>query len=699
MANVVKAVIKWEIDMENSVVEPKLDCNELDRYYMSMPDGYIVVKIPYAKSGMDEWDIVYVNQRLADYMQLDRDYMLHNTYGHIFSYKDVTLKELYVNVAYHGVPMETEIYSSVAKKYFGVTAYQFAGGYFACLVKDITQMRLYQAAVSSTLQAYYEVYHVNLAEDYCQMIYPKYWSSDETLSYSKEITRRIFHNIICENPSKDIEKLINAENIKNELKDRDVVEYRYKRQIEKDAYKWCLVSFIVEEREEDIPVCVTMTIRNIEDVLKKEMEQQMLIEEALAQAESASRAKGEFLSNMSHEIRTPMNVILGYTSIAKNNMDNIVKVEDCINKIKTAGNHLVRLINEILDVSRIESGNVSIEKDESDICELMDNFYNILVIQSSGKKQQLSMDKDIKHIYVYMDWMRINQVLINIVGNAIKYTPEGGHIHINVKEVEKPDKSYSDYVFTVKDDGRGIAKKDIQHLFDMYTRGAYDSDASVEGTGLGLSIAKRIVELMNGTIEVESDMGLGTEFTITIPMKYIIKNTNTKLRENVLNGNIHSKENIQDSGVSYQEDDSEDTTGRILSSIRIMVVDDNEYNRDIATEILRESGADVTEYSNGLDAIEYIKSATEDAVDIVLMDVRMPGMDGFETTKIIRSLDNTKKAGIPIVAMTANAFDEDRKKALENGMNGHISKPFNVDTFAETVLGYIGERMNSSKTE
>lgn len=204
--------------------------------------------------------------------------------------------------------------------------------------------------------------------------------------------------------------------------------------------------------------------------------------------------------------------------------------------------------------------------------------------------------------------------------------------------------------------------------------------------------------LENETI-VESDMGLGTEFTITIPMKYIIKNTNTKLRENVLNGNIHSKENIQDSGVSYQEDDSEDTTGRILSSIRIMVVDDNEYNRDIATEILRESGADVTEYSNGLDAIEYIKSATEDAVDIVLMDVRMPGMDGFETTKIIRSLDNTKKAGIPIVAMTANAFDEDRKKALENGMNGHISKPFNVDTFAETVLGYIGERMNSSKTE
>ena len=442
-----------------------------------------------------------------------------------------------------------------------------------------------------------------------------------------------------------------------------------------------------------------MTIRNIEDILKKEMEQQMLIEEALAQAESASRAKGEFLSNMSHEIRTPMNVILGYTSIAKNNMDNIGKVEDCINKIKSAGNHLVRLINEILDVSRIESGKVSIEKDESDICELMDNFYNILVIQSSGKKQQLSMDKDIKHIYVYMDWMRINQVLINIVGNAIKYTPEGGHIHINVKEVEKSDKSYSDYVFTVKDDGRGIAKKDIPHLFDMYTRGAYDSDASVEGTGLGLSIVKRIVELMNGTIEVESDMGLGTEFTITIPMKYIIKNTNTKLRENVLNGNIHSKENIQDSGVSYQEDDSEDTTGRILSSIRIMVVDDNEYNRDIATEILRESEADVTEYSNGLDAIEYIKSAPDDAIDIILMDVRMPGMDGFETTKIIRSLDNNKKAGIPIVAMTANAFDEDRKKALENGMNGHISKPFNVDTFAETVLGYIGERMNSLKTE
>lgn len=662
--------------MESSVVEAELEYSELDRYYMSMPDGYVIVRIPSADSKMDDWDIKYVNQKLADYMNMNREDMLKGTYGNIFSYKDKTLKELYVNVAYHGVPMETEIYSSAAKKYFGITAYQFATGYFACLVKDITQMRLYQAAVSSTLQAYYEVYHVNLIEDYCQMIYPDYWSSDETLRYSGEITRRILQKVICSNENIDVARNIGIDNLKKELRDKDVIEFRYKREVGENVYKWCLVSFIVEERYEDTPVCVTMTIRNIEDVLKKEMEQQKLIEEALAQAESASQAKGEFLSNMSHEIRTPMNVILGYTSIAKKNIADKDKVEDCIDKIKSAGNHLVRLINEILDVSRIESGKISIENNESDICGLITNFYNIMVIQASDKKQHLTMNiKDIKHKQVYMDWMRINQVLINIVGNAIKYTPEGGHISINVKEIEKDNKCYGDYIFVVSDDGKGIADKDIPHLFDKYTRGAYSGNSSVEGTGLGLSIAKRIVELMNGNIKVTSREGYGTEFTITIPMEYVM------------------------SDKSDDKEANNKASQKSLSDIKVMVVDDNEYNRDIATEILRDSGAIVSEYSNGADAVKYIEASGAGEVDIILMDIRMPGMDGFETTRLIRSMADPDKAGIPIVAMTANAFEEDKRKAVENGMNGHIAKPFDVDTFAQTVAGYIGDKQSAKKNE
>ena len=685
--------------MESSVVESELEYSELDRYYMSMPDGYVIVKIPSADSRMEDWDIKYVNQKLADYMNISREDMLKGTYGNIFSYKDKTLKELYVNVAYHGVPMETEIYSSAAKKYFGVTAYQFAVGYFACLVKDITQMRLYQAAVSSTLPAYYEVYHVNLSEDYCQMIYPDYWGSDETLRYSGEIIRRILQKIICDDQDTDVAQLISIDNLKKELKDKDVVEFRYKREIGEHLYKWCLVSFIVEERCEDTPVCVTMTIRNIEDVLKKEMEQQKLIEEALAQAENASRAKGEFLSNMSHEIRTPMNVILGYTSIAKKNITDKDKVKDCIDKIKSAGNHLVRLINEILDVSRIENGNISIEHNESDICELINNFYNIMVMQASDKNQHLALDiSDVKHKHVYMDWLRINQVLINIVGNAIKYTPEGGHISIDIKEIEKDNRCYGDYVFTVSDDGKGIAKKDLPYLFDKYTRGAYGHDSSIEGTGLGLSIAKRIVELMNGTINVQSTEGCGTEFTITIPMEYVAQDSiNHIYAEPYAGSSVNNKNEYSDNNVSsdinrhieHKEDNNNTDNRRSLSDIKIMVVDDNEYNRDIATEILRDSGATVIECSNGADAVRYIEKSDADNVDIILMDVRMPGMEGFETTRMIRNIDNKDKAYIPIVAMTANAFEEDKKKAADNGMDGHISKPFDVDTFAETVLGYV----------
>lgn len=672
---------------EKSKNEQVVNYEELERYYKSIPEGFVVVNIPDIDSSMEEWNIKYINPRLAGFMKKSREECMQGTYGSIFSYKDATLRNLYINVAYHGVPMETEIYSSSAKKYFSVTAYQFSVGYFACLVKDITQVRIYRAVVSSTLQAYYEVYYVNLKQDYCQMIYPNYWYSEQVLCYSDEINRKILGNIICDSNYENVAELIGIDNLKKELADKDMVEYRYKRQVDKNIFKWCLVSIVVEERKCTEPISITMMIRDIEDVLKKEMEQQMLIEEALAQAESASRAKGEFLSSMSHEIRTPMNVILGYTSIAQNNINNISKVSDCLEKIKSAGNHLVNLINDILDVSRIENGKISIEQNKADICKLMGDFYNLFAIQASGKKQQLTVDiSDIDHTYVYMDWMHINQVLINVVGNAIKYTQECGKIDIKVSEKAHKNKNYSNYIFEVIDNGVGINQKDIPHLFDMYTRGAYDNRAEVEGTGLGLSIAKRIIELMNGSIEVESDAGVGTKFKITIPLRYICD----KKQENENQGNNAAKENIKTSS---------------LSDIRIMVVDDNEYNREIASEILRESGGNVIECSNGRQAVEFMENAPEDAVDIILMDVRMPQLDGFETTKLIRKMKNEKKANVPIVAMTANAFDEDKKKALENGMNGHISKPFDIDTFAETVLGYVGaemthwKKMNQEKIE
>lgn len=533
----------------------------------------------------------------------------------------------------------------------------------------------YGNIVSSTLQAYYEVYYVNLSDNTCKRIYPWYIEDNGFIDYTNEVNRRISGNIICNNSEEDVSTLLAVDNLKCELKHKDKTEYRYKRQVTNGVFRWCLVSVVVEKRKNGDPVSVILMIRDIEDVIKKEIEQQLLIEEALAQAESASRAKGKFLSDMSHEIRTPMNVILGYASIAQNNMDNRDqdKVKDCLEKIKEAGNHLIGIINDVLEVSRIEQGKINIENEESDIYELMTDFYNLVEIQAAVKKQKMTIDLEgITDKYVYMDWTRISQVLINLINNAIKYTPVGGHIDVIVKEDcnNNIGDNIHNYIIIVKDNGRGIDEKDMPSLFDLYTRGAYDNDISVEGTGLGLSISKQIIELMNGTIDVDSKLGEGTTFTVKLPLQYVVRTQDDK--------------NVTDNGT----DNNIIKNNQSLSDIKVMVVDDNQYNREIACELLWENGAHIIECASGSEAVDYIKYRNG-IVDIILMDVCMPDMDGFEATRLIRQLEKDRWQDIPIVAMTANAFDEDRKKALEHGMNGHIAKPFDIDTFAETVLEYV----------
>lgn len=533
----------------------------------------------------------------------------------------------------------------------------------------------YGNIVSSTLQAYYEVYYVNLSDNTCKRIYPWYIEDNEFIDYTNEVNRRISGNIICNNSEEDVSTFLAVDNLKCELKHKDKTEYRYKRQVTNGVFRWCLVSVVVEKRKNGEPVSVILMIRDIEDVIKKEIEQQLLIEEALAQAESASRAKGKFLSDMSHEIRTPMNVILGYASIAQNNMDNRDqdKVKDCLEKIKEAGNHLIGIINDVLEVSRIEQGKINIENEESDIYELMTDFYNLVEIQAAVKKQKMTINLEgITDKYVYMDWTRISQVLINLINNAIKYTPVGGHIDVIVKEDcnNNIGDNIHNYIIIVKDNGRGIDEKDMPSLFDLYTRGAYDNDISVEGTGLGLSISKQIIELMNGTIDVDSKLGEGTIFTVKLPLQYVVR--------------TQADKNVTDNG----KDNNIIKNDQSLSDIKVMVVDDNQYNREIACELLRENGAHIIECASGSEAVDYIKYRNG-IVDIILMDVCMPDMDGFEATRLIRQLEKDRWQDIPIVAMTANAFDEDKKKALEHGMNGHIAKPFDIDTFAETVLEYV----------
>ena len=525
----------------------------------------------------------------------------------------------------------------------------------------------YGNIVSSTLQAYYEVYYVNLSDNTCKRIYPWYIEDNEFIDYTNEVNRRISGNIICNNSEEDVSTLLAVDNLKCELKHKDKTEYRYKRQVTNGVFRWCLVSVVVEKRKNGEPVSVILMIRDIEDVIKKEIEQQLLIEEALAQAESASRAKGKFLSDMSHEIRTPMNVILGYASIAQNNMDNRDqdKVKDCLEKIKEAGNHLIGIINDVLEVSRIEQGKINIENEESDIYELMTDFYNLVEIQAAVKKQKMTIDLEgIIDKYVYMDWTRISQVLINLINNAIKYTPRGHTIHISLNEVASDDKQ-AQYVFTCTDTGIGMSEEYLSHIFEEFSREETSVKNEVPGTGLGLPIVKSIIELMEGTIQVESKQNIGTKITVTLPF------------------DIAEKKDVSGKQEPKQPSRAEEKPYRIL------LAEDNALNAEIALELLKGAGFLVEHAADGQACVDMLSRAEEGYYDLILMDVQMPILNGYEATKKIRQLENRKKAEIPILAMTANAFSEDRQAALEAGMNDHVAKPIDMNVLLRVMMKYL----------
>ena len=525
----------------------------------------------------------------------------------------------------------------------------------------------YGNIVSSTLQAYYEVYYVNLSDNTCKRIYPWYIEDNEFIDYTNEVNRRISGNIICNNSEEDVSTLLAVDNLKCELKHKDKTEYRYKRQVTNGVFRWCLVSVVVEKRKNGEPVSVILMIRDIEDVIKKEIEQQLLIEEALAQAESASRAKGKFLSDMSHEIRTPMNVILGYASIAQNNMDNRDqdKVKDCLEKIKEAGNHLIGIINDVLEVSRIEQGKINIENEKSDIYELMTDFYNLVEIQAAVKKQKMTIDLEgITDKYVYMDWTRISQVLINLINNAIKYTPRGHTIHISLNEVASDDKQ-AQYVFTCTDTGIGMSEEYLSHIFEEFSREETSVKNEVPGTGLGLPIVKSIIELMEGTIQVESKQNIGTKITITLPF-YIAEKKD-----------VYGKQETKKPSLSKEK------------PRRILLAEDNALNAEIALELLKGAGFLVEHAADGQACVDMLSHAEDGYYDLILMDVQMPILNGYETTKKIRQMEDRKKAEIPILAMTANAFSEDRQAALEAGMNDHVAKPIDMNVLLRVMMKYL----------
>lgn len=376
------------------------------------------------------------------------------------------------------------------------------------------------------------------------------------------------------------------------------------------------------------------------------------LEIAVQQEAAANRAKRDFLFNMSHDIRTPMNAIIGYTTLAETNLTQPVKVADYLRKISTASQHLLSLINDVLDMSRIESGRVVLEQKPVHLPTLVQDVQDI--IQSNVTAKGLSFAVDLAGVRdedVVADPLRLQRILLNILSNAVKFTPSGGSITLRVVEKNGAPVRYGDYEFHVRDTGIGMSAEYQKHIFEQFSREETSTVSKTEGTGLGMPITKRLVEMMDGSIDLLSVQGQGTEFTVHLRLPLC--------------------------GAPKQETPVADPE---FAGMRLLVVEDNELNMEITTTVLEEAGFVVDQAVNGQVALEKIATAAPGQYALVLMDIQMPVMDGYEATRRIRALPDPAKAQIPIVAMTANAFAEDRENALAAGMNEHIAKPFDIHT-------------------
>lgn len=413
-------------------------------------------------------------------------------------------------------------------------------------------------------------------------------------------------------------------------------------------------NILMENPSGDI-CCISMT-QCIDDEMRRTAE----LEQAKEAAESANKAKSIFLFNMSHDIRTPMNAIMGFSALAEKYINEPERVQDCLRKINVSGAHLLRLINNVLDLARIESGKLAVELKAQDITAMLEKVEYIFQSDIEKKNLQFTIEKDIQDNIVFMDILKINQIELNLIGNAVKYTPPGGSILYSVRQIGRKD-GFATFRCTVKDTGIGMSKAFQRVVFDAFERENSSAVTGKEGAGLGLAIAKRLVEELGGSITCESEEGKGSTFICTYTFR------------------IGTEADLE-------QETKVDLAPLHIEGKRVLLVEDNELNREICREILESNGFLVEEAEDGDIAVEKMRTAKEGQYDLILMDVQMPRMNGYEATKRIRALENPTLAQIPVIAVTANAFEEDKRAAKEAGMDAHIPKPINVNELKQTIV-------------
>ncbi len=590
----------------------------------------------------------------------------------------------------------------------------------------------------------------------------------------------------------ELQNKVSAAGLECALKDVDalVISFRATLEDELHHYQVKIVTAGDDRRH------LILGIRNADTEVRAEEERRKILKDALAAAEHANRAKTTFLNSMSHDIRTPMNAIIGFTALAAAHIDNKKQVEDYLGKISVSSEHLLSLINDVLDMSRIESGKVKIDEKEVHLPDVLHDLRTIIQANVRAKQLDLYIDSvDVVHENIICDKLRLNQILLNLISNAVKFTRPGGMISVRVIEKPGAPGGTANYEFRVKDSGIGMSREFQKHIFEAFTREQTSTVSGIQGTGLGMAITKNIVEMMGGSITVESEIGKGSEFTVCLRFRICgnpvhceqiprlaglhalvadddfntcasVTRMLTKIgmraewttsgKEAVLRTQLamenddafsayiidwimpdmngletvrriraiigeskpiiiltaydwtEIEEEARAAGVTafcskplfmselreallkpLEEEKAEEAPDEAFAGKRILLVEDNELNQEIAATILEDQGFLIDLAGDGTEAVEKMECAAAGDYDLILMDIQMPRMDGYEATRRIRSMEDTEKANIPIFAMTANAFDEDRQKALDAGLDGHIVKPIDIAALMEVLKGAL----------
>ena len=425
---------------------------------------------------------------------------------------------------------------------------------------------------------------------------------------------------------------------------------------------WIPMSYKIFGSIVSVLVAILLSMGYWQIILRREKEAVYTkqIEKVATEAQHANQAKTRFLFNMSHDIRTPMNAIIGYTQLLENNLDNKKQALDYISKLKSSSTILLSLINYILEMTQIESGKLDLKKEIGDLDDLVKNINVVVEPLIKEKKLHYSYHLEIKHHHIICDKTKLREIVLNILSNAIKYTPEGGNVELLIQEISFENNKVK-YHFIIIDNGIGMKEDFLPHIFEEFAREKTSTESKVPGVGLGLPIVKSLIDMMNGTIQVESKLNKGTKFTVELSFL-------TSLQV----------ENVNERNTSTLD----------FSGKHILLVEDNELNAEIGIELLNTFKVIIDLAKNGEECIKILEKMPEGYYDLILMDIQMPIMDGYEATKIIRSFNN-KNAQIPIIAMTANAFEEDRKHALQLGMNEHLAKPIDIEKLKDVLTKYF----------